>query len=200
MSTPFDAIAPRYDALWTNTVKGRGQRSVVWREFDRSFHSGDRVLDVGCGTGEDACYLTSRGVRVWAIDASAEMVRAARARGVNARIMGVEAMNAPSPLFDGAVSNFGVLNCVSDLPGAALNIGRAIRPGGRLIICLMGPFCWTDLWRRRKGRAEWRGMTICYPRVAEVRRVFAPWFRFERRRSLAYGDHQLYVFTRRSGC
>ena len=33
-AAPFDAIAARYDELWTNTGAGRLQREAVWRKID----------------------------------------------------------------------------------------------------------------------------------------------------------------------
>ncbi len=76
----FDRIASGYDDLWTRTATGRLQREAVWRFTDRLFAAGDRILDLGCGTGEDAVHLLSRGIRLSAIDASSAMVEAARGR------------------------------------------------------------------------------------------------------------------------
>src|SRR5271157_3989256 len=78
---PFDLIAARYDALWTTTPIGRAQRDLVWRDVDPLFHPGDRILDVGCGTGEDAAHLAARGVSVYATDPSPAMIHLAAARG-----------------------------------------------------------------------------------------------------------------------
>ena len=71
---PFDRIATRYDALWTTTAIGRAQRNLVWRDMDALFHPGERILDIGCGTGEDAAHFAARGVTVYATDASPAMV------------------------------------------------------------------------------------------------------------------------------
>jgi len=77
---PFDCIATRYDALWTDTAIGRAQRNLVWHTIDGLFHTGDRILDIGCGTGEDAAHFAARGVHVYATDASPAMVQVAPAR------------------------------------------------------------------------------------------------------------------------
>ena len=74
MTTPFDVLAPSYNALWTDTPRGREQRAAVWREIDGLFHEGDRVLDLGCGTGDDALHLMGLGVEVLGIDAAPKMV------------------------------------------------------------------------------------------------------------------------------
>ncbi len=111
----FDAVAARYDELWTRTPIGRLQRDAVWRRIDPLLHPGDSILDMGCGTGEDAVHFMGAGVRVRAIDASAEMVRIARGRGVDATQLTIEELDHVSGCFDAVISNFGALNCVAGL-------------------------------------------------------------------------------------
>jgi len=49
--------------------------------------------------------------------------------------------------FDGAISNFGALNCVKDLPCVAPALAEQLRPGATLALCYMGRFClWETLW------------------------------------------------------
>lgn len=76
----FDAVAPHYDARFTNVPVARRLRARVWRLLDRCFAPGTRVLDVGCGTGTDAWHLAARGVRVIGVDPSAAMIDVARGR------------------------------------------------------------------------------------------------------------------------
>jgi SAM-dependent methyltransferase len=208
MTTPFDSLAPSYDALWTNTPRGRDQRTTVWIEIDRLFRPGDRVLDLGCGTGSDALHLGNLGVEVFGIDAAPRMVEIARSRGVNASLLAIEDLGIACgaslrPAFSGAISNFGALNCVADLAPVAAQLARLVRPSGPIAICLMGRFCFAD-WRhtvkRWLGHAQWRGIDVYYPTSRRVRAAFAPWFTLERRTSIGRGDHQLYIFRRREMC
>ena len=74
----FDERAAGYDADFTNTPLGSALRTLVWARLDRLFTGAQRVLDLGCGTGEDAMYLAARGTRVLGLDASAAMVRTAQ--------------------------------------------------------------------------------------------------------------------------
>src|SRR5665213_102461 len=101
----FDSLAANYDALWTGTAIGMSQRHAVWGRIDSLFQQGDLVLDLGCGTGEDALHLGSRGIQVYAIDASAAMVGIARERGVNAHRSTVEALANLEGEFNGVLSN-----------------------------------------------------------------------------------------------
>ena len=180
----FDRIAADYDTQWTSTAVGRAQRDQVWRVFDAIFQRGERVLDVGCGTGEDARHLMARGVVVRAVDASPGMVKEARARGVAAEVRCAEDLAGIDDAFDGAISNFGALNCVADLPVASRELARVVRTGGRVVVCLIGKCC---LWEwvyfgsrlrfrkalRRRRTSEYRGMRVYYPSAAEVRAAFA---------------------------
>ena len=72
--SPFDLLAPDYDKTFTNSTIGRILREAVWTEFESCFLPDQHILELGCGTGEDACFLARRGVRVLAVDHSLEMV------------------------------------------------------------------------------------------------------------------------------
>jgi SAM-dependent methyltransferase len=165
------------------------QRQAVWRLTEPLFPAGSRVLDIGCGTGDDALALQARGVHVTGIDASPEMVRIARERGTDASVCRAEHLSDLQGSFDGVLSNFGALNCVQDLAVLRESLARLMRPGGWLAICLMGRFCaWETLWYLLRGdlaRAprRWSGEAssalaprVFYPTVSTVRRAFAPDF------------------------
>src|SRR5579863_2457607 len=79
-SAPFDAIAERYDETFTDSKIGQAQRASVWKELAKTFHPGDRVLELGCGTGVDVWFLAQRGVTVVACDASPQMIAIAQRR------------------------------------------------------------------------------------------------------------------------
>ncbi|HZL57870.1 MAG TPA: methyltransferase domain-containing protein, partial [Bryobacteraceae bacterium] len=83
----FDSLAAVYDDLWTNSTIGQLQRAAFWRHAGPLFRPGETVLDLGCGTGEDAALLRDRGIRTLAIDSSPEMVRVACERGIDARLL-----------------------------------------------------------------------------------------------------------------
>ncbi len=228
MTTPFDALAASYNALWTETLHGREQREAVWREIDGLFQVGDRVLDLGCGTGDDALHLAALGIEVLGIDAAPKMVEVARNRGVHAHLLPIEEVGRtsrsaaglpaglragpggpaqtgrsaplPSDRFSGAISNFGALNCIADLRPVAEQLAHLVQPDGPVAICLMGRFCWQHATKRWLGHTRWRGMDVYYPTSRQIRAAFGPHFEFERRVPIGRGDHQLYIFRRRTTC
>ena len=122
------------------------------------------------------------------------MVRMARARGgFTAEVLRAEELSAVDGLYDGAISNFGALNCAAGLPTVARDLGRLVRPGGRIAICVIGRFClWESLYysahlqfakafRRLRGSAPSSlGITVHYPTVTQLCAAFAPSFARER--------------------
>jgi SAM-dependent methyltransferase len=110
---------------------------------------GERMLDVGCGNGAVALAvsaLVAPGGSVMGLDISGPMLAYARQRAEAAGIASVsfrqgDAQVCPLPpaSFDAVVSRFGVM--FFDDPAAAFaNLGRALKPGGRIAFS-----CWRDL-------------------------------------------------------
>jgi ubiquinone/menaquinone biosynthesis C-methylase UbiE len=144
----FDALAADYDTQFTHSRIGTLMRQAVWRRLDCRFRPGQRVLELNCGTGEDAVHLGQHGVRVLATDLSREMVQMTRQKvaraGLTATVqvqqLALEHLHAlDTPPFDGALSNFGGLNCVADLAGVGRALAARLHPGAVVLLCVMGP-------------------------------------------------------------
>src|SRR5918911_382246 len=102
----FADVAARYDEL-------RPQDARWWRVFDELVRLGDlrgrRVLDVGAGTGQFAAALAERALaRVWAVDASREMVERARSAGVAAKVATAERLPFKDSWFERCVARMAV--------------------------------------------------------------------------------------------
>ena len=90
---------------------------------------GEHILDVGCGDGALTVRIVERGATVVGIDNSLSMVGAAKARGLDARLMDAAELKF-GEAFDAAFSN-ATLHWVLDKERAARAIWFALKAGGR---------------------------------------------------------------------
>jgi SAM-dependent methyltransferase len=143
----FDADPDRGYAAWAPTYDEVSERNpliavetpVVSRILE-DLPSG-RALDAACGTGRWAAFLADRGHDVLGVDASDEMLDVARIKVPAARFRVGQLTSLPvSDGWADLVVCALALTHVEDL-GAAINeLGRAVRPGGRLVLSDMHPF------------------------------------------------------------
>lgn len=92
---------------------------------------GETILDVGCGDGTLTLRIKEAGAEVVGIDNSLSMIGAAKAKGLDARLMDVADLRF-SEAFDAAFSN-ATLHWVLDKERAARAIWFALKPGGRFV-------------------------------------------------------------------
>ena len=203
-SAAFDNIAELYDEMFTRTLVGRIQRDAVWEIARRHFQAGDSILELNCGTGEDAFFLAASGMNVLACDISSGMIEVANRRKERSRVgpeveflvLATEDLRVlhDGPRFDGVFSNFSGLNCVGDLGAVAQNLARLIRPGGRAVLCLTNKYClWEMAWyslrgRFRKAFRRWTSdgisasvgngtVTVHYPTLRHILKSFSQNFK-----------------------
>lgn len=99
--------------------------------------AGDRLLDAGAGTGTVAALACSRGAVVTAADAEPSMLALARRQAPAAEVRHATLPDLPFAVgsFDAAVANF-VINHVGDPAAALRELGRVVRPGGRVAVTI----------------------------------------------------------------
>jgi ubiquinone/menaquinone biosynthesis C-methylase UbiE len=181
----FDGVAAGYDQANAANRMLVHMRARAWHAVDAFVPRGSHVIDLGCGPGCDAEHLAALGYRVTAIDWSRGMVEQARRRVLAAGLIdrvdilhvGIHELDRLAPMeFDAAYSNFGPLNCVDDLPGAARLIAGRLRPGGVLVASVIGRVCpWEIalyLTRGRWSRAAVRFRRDAVPVPLEGRTVW----------------------------
>lgn len=95
---------------------------------------GERILDVGCGTGHLTNAITEAGAEVTGIDSSPEMIAAARAAYPHLNFIVADAADFDlGETFDAVFSN-AALHWVARAEAAVICMARALRPGGRFVV------------------------------------------------------------------
>jgi ubiquinone/menaquinone biosynthesis C-methylase UbiE len=156
-STAYNRFAEHYDGLLSENRINRYMRQQVLRQHLDAFQTGERLLEIGCGTGDEALELASKGCEVVAIDPSQEMLKIAKEKAKResfghrvtflqgyGRDIGRLLNGFGDASFHGAYSSFSLsyereLNLVRD------SLARLLRPGGWLMMALMNRLCATEL-------------------------------------------------------
>jgi len=93
--------------------------------------SGEHILDLGCGDGVLTQKIVAAGATVVAVDAGPDMAAAARARGIDARVMDGQKLTFTGE-FDAVFSN-AALHWMRDQQAVLAGVHRALKPGGRFV-------------------------------------------------------------------
>jgi demethylmenaquinone methyltransferase / 2-methoxy-6-polyprenyl-1,4-benzoquinol methylase len=171
----FAAVAPRYDLI--NDLQSFGLHRYWKRQVVKlaRLQSGERALDLCCGTGDLAFALRECGASVAGLDFSSAMLKVAvdRRREAEGRssdagrnfgslfFLRGDALRIPfaDSQFDVVTIGYGLRN-LADFRLGLSEMWRVLRPGGRLLVLDFG----------RPDNALWRGLYFGYLRW------FVPWF------------------------
>jgi ubiquinone/menaquinone biosynthesis C-methylase UbiE len=207
MNAAFDQVAQAYDEEFTFSRVGWLQRQQVWQYLEQPLNgrTGLNILELNCGTGEDAMHFAEKGHHVTATDISTRMLAVAQQKSeklgysqqMTFRRIDINQLSAAdfSQPFDWVFSDFGGLNCVSPqtLGQFAEVLPSLLNPGGRFIAVVMPRLClWENGYFLLKGqfRQAFRRNTYLplsvrvgdstvatwYYSPAAIRRIFQPFF------------------------
>jgi demethylmenaquinone methyltransferase/2-methoxy-6-polyprenyl-1,4-benzoquinol methylase/phosphoethanolamine N-methyltransferase len=133
--------APFYDPLVKLLTFGRDRRIREATLEIARITPGDRVLDVGCGTGDLTLFAGMRAAEVYGIDAAQEMITFAQRKAakrhspVKFQAEPIEALSFPDASFDVVLSSLMFHHLPDDLKRPALlEVRRVLKPGGCLLI------------------------------------------------------------------
>ncbi|HTJ37195.1 MAG TPA: demethylmenaquinone methyltransferase [Dactylosporangium sp.] len=159
----FDGVARRYDV--TNTVLSGG-RDRMWRRETRlalGLKPGEKVLDLGAGTGVSTLELGRSGAYAVGADISVGMLQAGREKRPEVPLLAADALHLPfdGETFDAVTISFALRN-IADTDAALAEMARVTKPGGRLVVCEFS----TPTWR--PFRAVYQGYLVgALPQVAK---------------------------------
>lgn len=148
----FDSTAAGFDEDDYKNPILQWMRSVVYRIYLENFKKGDQLLELNSGTGIDAVFLAQKGIKVYATDISPKMIERLEAKvkssGLNGSIdYEVKSFDRISEIsetdFDGVISNFGGLNCISDFSKLSQDLHTKLKPNGKIIAAVINKIC---LW------------------------------------------------------
>lgn len=165
----FNKYAENYDQHFTRSAIGQMQRGRVYDFLSgalRRLPESASILELNCGTGEDALWLARKGYRVEATDLSEGMISVAQRKKNIRQLSKLNFSVCPfdqlhqqfrTQKFNLAFSNFGGLNCVNKdaLKQLSLHIHELLEPGGRFTAVIMGRKCsWERFYYNRKKQKE----------------------------------------------
>lgn len=158
LQQPHDELRARLHAMWAQVAPGWAEHAdyVDARSADLTqimlervaIAPGERVLELACGAGGAGLAAASRvgpQGEVVLSDVAAEMtaIAAARAAGlglsnVTARVLDLQEIDEPDGSYDVVICREGLM-LAPDPARAAREIGRVLRPGGRVAVAVWGP-------------------------------------------------------------
>lgn len=151
----YDHLALRYDEVPRQNRINAFLRTISLETLSRTFAPGDKLVELGCGTGDEALALAQGGVTIVATDPSREMIRIAiakcrsaglehRARFVVSRASEVSAALEQASPFDGGFASFS-LAYEPDLRPVAYAMHSLLRPGSPFLASVPSTVCLTEL-------------------------------------------------------
>ena len=150
MEASFDKAAAYYDQAFTNTDIGKMQRALVYAQLSKHLTSVQNILEINCGTGEDAIWFAKQNFKITATDISAKMIEISKSKAnLNFKVADINSITKTfeGSTFDLLFSNFGGLNCLSttELENFFTNIDSILSEKGKLALVIMPK---NTLWER----------------------------------------------------
>jgi SAM-dependent methyltransferase len=197
----FGRKAQIYDSFGQNHPNLARMRLKVRTHFESLLPPGARLLEINAGTGADAAYFAARGYRVHATDLSPGMLAQIQEKILIDDLSGrlsaqqvsfTDLEQVKCGPFDGLLSNFGGVNCASDLTRITRSLPALLKPGGVVTWVVMPPICLWELAKLLRGKlhlalrrltpggiqANVEGLPVptYYYTALQVRKAFGPDF------------------------
>lgn len=171
MKADFDEAAKNYDSNFTHSEIGKIQRNLVYENSKKHLKNIKNILEINCGTGEDAIWLATQGFQVTATDISEKMIEIAQSKSnlknIKFKVLDINKLDEETEKYDLLFSNFGGLNCLTK-PELALFFNSTVSvlsANGKMTLVIMPKnttweqfyfllkFDFKNAFRRKKGVA-----------------------------------------------
>jgi ubiquinone/menaquinone biosynthesis C-methylase UbiE len=150
-SDAFSRQSAVFDEIYSSNAIINYKRARVRDHVLQYLKPGSRILELNSGTGEDALFFAKQGHYVHATDISTGMQNILEQKSAPYRdrisfetcsFTQLSQLNQKGP-YDHIFSNFGGLNCTGELGKVLLSFDTLLKPGGKVTLVIITPFC---LW------------------------------------------------------
>ena len=163
MTEDFDIASAQYDTAFTFSKIGKAQRKMVFKYLNPILTQRQKlsILELNCGTGEDAIRFAQLGHHVLATDISEGMINVAKAKSHSKnlafKIQDINTLDRAifKTKFDIIFSNFGGFNCLShqQIQDFFETAPQLLKPKGKIILVIMPKkSLWECLYFTLKGQ------------------------------------------------
>jgi cyclopropane fatty-acyl-phospholipid synthase-like methyltransferase len=204
VASGFSAVYAEYEQLSQTDYADLARRNLIRRHLEQYLRHGDSILEINAGSGIDALYFAQKGHAVLATDISAAAAAFVQSKiaksGLKLRFsrVGFADLDTVSESFDHIFSNFGGLNCTSDLPGVFKPFSKLVKAGGFVTLVVMpkynpweiasGIFGNKHAFRRLKKGCEanvgGHRFPVFYHTPRQIKRAFSKDFRLLKARNI----------------
>jgi ubiquinone/menaquinone biosynthesis C-methylase UbiE len=117
MKADFDHAAKNYDNHFTYSEIGKKQRNLVYENLQKQLKNTKKIIEINCGTGEDAIWLAQQEFQVTATDISEKMIEIAQSKSnvnhLTFKVLDINTLSKETENYNFLFSNFGGLNCLT---------------------------------------------------------------------------------------
>lgn len=181
----FSKQSAVFDTIYGNDTIVRYKRSRVRQHVLQFLPAQSQILELNCGTGEDALYFAGLGYKVHATDYAPGMLERLEQKMGNAPVTtelcsftALSTLRNKGP-YDLIFSNFAGLNCTGQLEKVLSEFEALLKPGGVATLVILPPFClWeTLLVVKGKWKTAFRRWFSAHGRPAKVEGIpFRCWY------------------------
>jgi ubiquinone/menaquinone biosynthesis C-methylase UbiE len=159
-SDAFSRQSTVFDEIYSGNTIINYKRARVREHVLQYLKPEGSILELNSGTGEDAIFFAQQGYDVHATDISTGMQHELRQKAmpyknrISTEICSftqLDQLKQRGP-YDHIFSNFGGLNCTGELEKVLLSFDSLLKPGGKVTLVIISPFCLWETLLVFKGR------------------------------------------------